>query len=78
MIYKKEINNFEKALELDKGTVARLKSVIEKAYNQSWHKDGPNVDQINAFVAPHIESQEEAFYCATVIVSDVLSAIAKA
>lgn len=77
MNYKKEVNDFEKALSLDKGQALRLKSVISKAYDQAWHKDGPNVDQINAFVAPYIENQEEAFFVATVIMSDVLGAMLK-
>jgi hypothetical protein len=54
MIYKTEVNDFEKALSLDKSQVTRLKNAIEKAYDQTWHKDGPNVDQINALVAPYI------------------------
>jgi hypothetical protein len=77
MNYKKEVNDFEKALSLDKGQALRLKSAIAKAYDQAWHKDGPNVDQINAFVAPHIESQEEAFFVATVIMSDVFGAMSE-
>lgn len=75
MIYKKEVNNFEKALSLDKSQVARLKIAIEKAYNQNWHKDGPNVDQINAFVAPHIKTQEEAFYVAVVVLTDLYGTV---
>jgi hypothetical protein len=76
MIYKTEVNDFEKALSLDKSQVTRLKNAIEKAYDQTWHKDGPNVDQINALVAPYIKTQEEAFYVAQVILSDVFSAMA--
>lgn len=75
MNYKKEINDFEKALSLDKSQVSRLKNAISKAYDQNWHKDGPNVDQINAFVAPYIKSQEEAYYTAMVISYDIMSAI---
>jgi hypothetical protein len=75
MNYKKEVNDFEKALSIDNGQAKRLKGIIEQAYNQSWHVDGPNVDQINAFVAPHIQTQEEAFYVATIIISDVFGAL---
>lgn len=75
MIYIKETYNFEKALKLDKDQEKRLKVAIKKAYDQEWHKDGPNIDQMNAIVAPYIRSQEEAFYVATIIVSDVLTAI---
>lgn len=73
MIYRKEIqsNDFGKALSLDKAQVVRIKNAIEKAYHQEWHKEGPNVDQINALVAPYIKTQEEAFYAATVILTDV-------
>lgn len=75
MKYTKEINDFEKALSLNKDQVTRIKNAIAKAYNQEWHQDGPNIDQINAIVAPYIKTQEEAFYAATVLVSDVLNAI---
>lgn len=78
MNYKKEVNDFEKALSLDKVQVKRLKGAIEKAYNQHWHKDGPNVDQINSFVAPYIHTQEEAFYTAQVILSDLFGAMEQA
>lgn len=72
MEYTKEVNNFEKALSLTDAQVNRLKRVIASAYDQNWHRDGPNIDQMNAAVAPHILTQEEAFYVATVMVSDVL------
>jgi len=75
MNYKKEVNDFEKALGLDKSQITRLKNAISKAYDQSWHKDGPNIDQINAFVAPYIKTQEEAFFVATTVVSEVMNAI---
>jgi len=75
MIYRKELNDFDQALKLDKSQVTRLKNAIQKAYDQEWHHDGPNVDQINAFVAPYIKTQEEAFYAATVILSDVFEAM---
>jgi hypothetical protein len=75
MKYRKEVNNFEIALALDRSQVIRLKGAIKKAYDQEWHKEGPNVDQINAFVAPYIKTPEEAFYVATVIVSDVMGAM---
>jgi hypothetical protein len=75
MTYKKEANDFEKALSLDSDQVVRIKIAIEKAYDQAWHKDGPNIDQINNAVAQHIHTPEEAFYAATVIVSDVVGAL---
>jgi len=75
MKYIKELNNFEKALGLDKEQVKRLKSGIQKAYDQTWHSEGPNVDQINAVVAPYIKTQEEAFYVAQVVLSDVFGAL---
>lgn len=75
MEYTKEINDFEKALHLDKSQIKRLKGAIEKAYAQEWHPEGPNIDQMNALVAPYIKTQEEAFYVATVMVTDVLSRI---
>jgi hypothetical protein len=76
MKYTKELNDFEKALDLDKKQVKRLQDAISKAYGQEkWHPDGPNIDQINAMVAPYIKSQEEAFYAATVIISDVYNVL---
>jgi hypothetical protein len=78
MIYKKEVNDIEKALSLDKAQVTRLKNAIGKAYDQNWHKDGPNIDQINAAVAPYIKSQEEAFFAAFTIFNDTMDAMAMA
>lgn len=77
MKYTKEIKSkdFAKALGLDKNQVVRLKDAIEKAYDQDWHKDGPNIDQVNAFVAPYIKTQEEAFFTAATILSDVFGAM---
>lgn len=77
MRYTSEIKSrdFSDALGLDKKRVATLHNIIAKAYDRNWHPLGPNVDQINAFVAPYITSQEEAFYVATTILSDVFGAI---
>lgn len=75
MKYTKELNDFEKALSLNNDQVERIKSAIERAYNQEWHEAGPNVDQIYAMVAPVLETPEEAFYAASVILSDVFSAM---
>lgn len=75
MKYRSETNDFEKALYIDKQAEKRLKDAIKKAYSQNWHAEGANIDQINAFMAPYIRSQEEAFYVATIIVTDVVGAI---
>jgi hypothetical protein len=77
MKYRKEIQSkdFARALDLDKSQVTRLKNAIQKAYDQEWHPEGPNIDQINFIVAPYIKTQEEAFYAATVIFSDVFGAL---
>jgi hypothetical protein len=75
MKYQSELNDFEHALDLDKSQVKRIKGAISKAYDQNWHTEGPNIDQINAFVAPYIKCQEEAFYAAQVIMSDVFGAM---
>lgn len=79
MKYQKEINSkeFGEALSLDKAQIKRIKGAIEKAYLQEWHPDGPNIDQINFIVAPYIKTQEEAFYAATIILSDVFGAMSK-
>lgn len=74
MKYIKEVNDFEKALSINETQAEFIKSVIQKAYNQECHKDGPNVDQINALVAPHINTPEEAFYAGQIIMLDVLLA----
>ena len=71
MNYIKEVNDFEKALMLNKDRSAAIKDAIQKAYRQAWHADGPNIDQINAFVAPYIKSQEEAFFAAMTIMSNI-------
>jgi hypothetical protein len=75
MKYTKEANDFSKALGLDSIQVEWIKKVIAQAYNQSWHKDGPNIDQINAFVAPHLKTPEEAFFAAQTIMSDVFGSM---
>lgn len=72
MKYTVEAGEFEKALHLDKAQETRLKNAIKKSYDQNWHKDGPNIDQIYFAMAPYIKTPEEAFYVATVIVSDVM------
>lgn len=76
MIYIKEIptQRLEDALVISEKRVEEIKQLIGSAYNQSWHKDGPNIDQINAFIAPAIRTPEEAFYAATVILTDVFGA----
>jgi hypothetical protein len=77
MRYTKEVQSkeFGDALGLDKHQVTRLKNAIAKAYDREWHPSGPNIDQINAFIAPYITTQEEAFYVATTILSDVFGAM---
>lgn len=77
MKYIKDIQSkdFAKALSLTNDQVIRIKNAIAKAYNQEWDHEGPNIDQINAIVAPYIKTQEEAFYAATVIFSDVFGAL---
>lgn len=70
MKYKKELNNFEKACGLEKSQVERIKNVIQQAYDAHWNGEG-NVDLINAFVAPHLHTPEEAFWAAQVILTDV-------
>lgn len=49
-----------------------MKDAIQKAYSQNWDAKGPNIDQINNMVAPYIKTPEEAYYVATIIVSDVI------
>lgn len=71
MKYKKELNDFEKALSLDPSKAKFLRTILNKAYDQSWHKDGPNIDQIIAFAAPFISTPEEAFYVSSTIFSDI-------
>lgn len=75
MNYIKELNSIEKALSIDESNSIRIKNMIRLSYDQSWHKDGPNVDQITAFIAPHLTTQEEAFYAATILLSDVFHAM---
>lgn len=79
MKYTKEhpSQEIEKALGLDNVQLKRLQGAIEKAYNQEWHREGPNVDQMYALVAPYIKSQEEAFYVANVILTDVFGSVQK-
>ncbi len=77
MKYKKEVKTkeFGDALSLTSERINELKVIIGRAYDQNWHKDGPNVDQINAYVAPFLNTPEEAFYAAWVIISDVYGAL---
>ncbi len=74
MKYTKELNDFEKALSLNAEQSNRIRNVIQEAYHQEWHIAGPNIDQINNLVAPHLKTPEEAFYAATIIISDVIEA----
>lgn len=77
MIYIKEIpsQRIEDALVLDEQRAARIKQVIDSAYHQYWPGAGPNIDQINAFVAHELHTPEEAFYAAVTIISDVVNAM---
>lgn len=77
MKYTKEVNDFGKALGLNESNQLRIKSVIQQAYDQSWHRDGPNIDQINAYVAPYLTTPEEAFFAAQTIMSDVFGSMFK-
>jgi len=80
MIYIKDTptHRIEDALVLDEQRVEYLKNLIAKAYDQNWHNDGPNIDQINAYVAPELRTPEEAFYVAVTIISDVVNAMKEA
>lgn len=77
MKYYKELpsQDFAQACGLDNKAKTRLHDAIMKAYDQEWHKDGPNIDQINAVVAPYIHTPEEGFYAATIILTDVFGSI---
>jgi len=75
MKYIKELDNFEKALSLTGEQEVKIKNAIQEAYNQEWHKLGPNVDQIYSLVAPFIETPEEGFYAASIILSDIFGAM---
>lgn len=66
-----------KALGLDPERIEKLKYWIMKAYDQHWHTHGPNIDQINYAIAPHIQTPEEAFFVAGVIFTDVHGAMMK-
>jgi hypothetical protein len=77
MNYKKELNDFESALSLTDMQVEKIKTAIETAYKAKWHKDGPNVDQLYALIAPFIETPEEGFYAASTILSDIFAAMQK-
>jgi len=74
MYYKKKVNDFPKALGLSKDQINRLDNAIAKAYEQDFHKNEANPDQVNAFVAPYIKSQEEAFYVATTLMMQIMQA----
>lgn len=73
MKYRKDLpsQKMEHALGLEKHQVERLKNAIAKAYKEVPTTYGWNVDNINSIVAPYIKTPEEAFYAATVILTDV-------
>lgn len=77
MIYIKEIptQRIEDALVLNEDRADKIKQVIGRAYKQHWHKKGPNLDQINAFVAPELRTAEEAFFACSVIMTDLMGTI---
>lgn len=77
MKYRKDLpsQDIEQALCLEKSQVARLKGAIAKAYNEVPTTHGFNVDNINAIVAPYIKTPEEAFYAASVILTDIFGAM---
>jgi len=65
----------ENALGLDSAQVKRLKGAIKKAYQAEWGPSGVKIDEINGLVAPYIKTPEEAFYAATIILTDVWGAM---
>lgn len=75
MKYKKDhpSKDIALALGLDKSQVKRIKEACAKAYHSVSIEDF-SIDAINSMVAPYIKSQEEAFYAASVIITDVLEA----
>jgi succinyl-CoA synthetase beta subunit len=73
MNYIKNAQSLEKALGLSKEQETRLKQVIGNAYHSLPDKDF-NIDEVNALVAPHIMTPSEAFYAASVIITDVIGA----
>lgn len=77
MKYKAEhpSRDLEKALDLDSAQVKRLIGAIQKAYRQEWNIEGPNIDQIYGKVAPYIKTQEEAFFVANTVLTDVFGAM---
>lgn len=77
MRYNKSLDNFPNALGLSSQQVKRLRAVIEKAKanDLACNVRTPDIDHINAFVAPYIDTPEEGFYAGLVIMVDVLSAL---
>lgn len=74
MKYKEKASEIEKALGLEKYQIDRIKNAIVKAYHEVPEEEA-SVDAINAFVAPYIKTPEEAFYAASVILTDVFGAM---
>jgi hypothetical protein len=74
MKYRKDLpsQSIEQALGLEKTQIERLKNAILKAYDNVPVSNGWNVDNINALVAPYIKTTEEAFYAASVILTDLM------
>lgn len=68
MKYRKDepSQDFAKALYLEKSQVSRIDNAIQKACDSIRGSDF-SMDELNAFVAPYIKTQEEAYYAATMI-----------
>lgn len=71
MIYIKNKPPFENALCLTAKKSEEIKEAIMKAYN-SLPEDDFSIDEINALVAPILRTPEEAFYAASIIMTEIL------
>lgn len=71
-ISKEKSHQIDKALGLTEKEVERLRGVISDAYKSAGSQTQPlTVDELNAYCAPHINTPEEAYFVASVILSDV-------
>lgn len=72
-------NDLAEALELSKEQRERIVVDITKAFNETVpdNLDTISIDDYVGFIAPYIQSQEEAFYAAVVLIGTVQNAVAQ-
>lgn len=59
--------NIAISLSLSKKREKELDDLINRSFYEAGHGEEISIDDVNFFVAPHIQTAEEAFYVASLV-----------